>query len=399
MAIRYYAHRAVSGEWLDTSVALGEPLLSWVMSGPDFGQANRPIGIGNPIADDGRPLFGKWDTILLAEEEDKKDLLWAGICSAANPSDKGTSLEFIGLTGWMAGVPYLGEYQVWQTPLWDAIKELLSACRKPGGKPMDDGIDFKVDFRGGQGYFVGDPKPPPYPELGSRTTHTDEQWEAHSNAVAAAQEAWRVNHGWKTQYELLWWEAPMVGREIDDLVKAYGCNYRTAVRWTNRSKLKYEWKLIFSDDTRTRREDVEFIDGVNLAKPIDVKSGTTRFANRVIGLGAGEGKDMLRVDVGGRNGRLYQAEVIPYKAINNQETLRKLAQADLKLLRSDDIRIETLTVWDMPGFAPISSIEVGNEVRVRSKNTIPAVDSWCRVVSITKDPEASVAVVNFEVAQ
>lgn len=383
MAWRYYAQRATTGDWLDTNVQLSSPLLSWVLSAPDNGRAILPHGIGNPKAEDGRPVFGKWDTLLLAEEDRK--LQWFGICTEAVPTKEGTGLEFIGLPGWLAGVPYEKEYRVWKTPLWEVVKEILSEAKK-----IKDGLHFQSHFTGGEGWTIGDAKPPEPPKA-------DKDKTAEQNAAAA--EAWRENHGWKTPYELAWWASPMVGREIDSLAKEYGFDYAARIRWEDRGKLKYSLHMDFSNEMRTRREDIEFVDGINLAAPIDVKPGTDKYANRIIALGAGEGRDMLIAKAGNDDGRLYQASIVSYKAINQLQRLKDLAKADLKRHHANGVRVDTLVVWDMPGFAPISSLNVGDEVKIRSSNTVPTVNDWARVTSITRNPTESTAVVNFEVAE
>lgn len=376
MGWRYYAQRATTGEWLDTNAQLNEEVVSWALSSPNSGQALILPAQGNPIAEDGRPVFGKFDTILLVEDEDE-ELIWFGICTEANPVANGTALEFIGLTGWWAGVPYLGEYSTWKTPIYNAIREIMTATRTEHVKPA---FPVKITYLGGNTTFIGDPEPP-------------------LRKGGAAGETWEEEHGWKQPYELVWWESPTVGKEIDDIVKQYGLNYVEVVRWTDRARLKYEVEVIFDDGLADyRRFDIEFIDGVNLAKPIDVKPGNAKFANRVIALGAGEGRDMLRVDVGGNDGRMYQAEVLNYKALSNQDQLRRMAQHDLKYLKSDGVKIETLTVWDTPDSAPLSTLVPGWEVAIRSSYTTPATDVYSRVISITRTPNSALAVVNFEVA-
>lgn len=378
MGWRYYAQRASTGEWLDTNVQFSDPAVSLMLSSPNAMRAHIPVGInGNPTMSDGRPLFGKFDTLLLAEDE-TGTLVYFGVCTDVSPVPSGTDLEFISTTGWLAGVPYTGEYVVWESPLYNAIKELMSAARK-----VQPRIPFNVTYIGGQGLTIGDPQPPPQPD------------------DADARRAWQEAHGWKDQYSLVWWEAPMVGKELDDFVKQYGINYIESVRWVNRGSLDYAVDIYIDDGVSTGhvRSDVEFVDGVNLAKPIDVKPGTSKFANRVIGLGAGEGRDMLMVNVSADDGRLYQAEVRQYKAIGNQDLLRRMAVSDLQFLHGQGVKIETLTVWDMPGFAPIASLVPGDEVRIKSANTVPPVDDYARIVSITRTPLSAVAIINFEVAK
>src|SRR4249919_1336731 len=97
---RYFTQRAGNGLWLDTNTQLSDVSLSWILSGPGNGQALIPAGLNaTPTASDGRNTWGKFDTMLYAEEDEK--LGWVGICTSATPDDAGLHLEFIGTTGWL----------------------------------------------------------------------------------------------------------------------------------------------------------------------------------------------------------------------------------------------------------------------------------------------------------
>lgn len=344
------------------------------------------------VAEDGRPVWGKMDTLLLAEEDG--NLAWAGVCTGANPTDKGVHIEFTSPFGTLQRVDYSGYYAVWKTNVFDVVRSLINhAYTKP-----DYPIRFKVPTTDSL-FTVGDTQPPAKPQPPARKKgESVAQWKASTRykAYETALKSWNDKYKDRKRYEIGWYESPYIGEEIDTLAKESGFDYREGVRWVDKANLRYEFELEFADNLAKRRDDIAFVDGVNLAKALDPKDGNDKFANRVIGLGAGEGRSMARVTVGGSDGRLYQAEFVQYKSIANGTRLRNLAEADYKVLNNKSPKIDSLTVWDVEGFAGVSTLRVGDEVKVTSANTVPAVDAWVRVKQITRSTEESVAIVTVE---
>lgn len=392
MGWRYYTQRATSGRWLDTNTQLGKVQLTWALSAPASGKALVPAGLNaTPYADDGRLTWGKWDTLLYAEEDG--NLSWVGICNAANPAEAGLQLEFIGISGWMQRVPFTDAYSVWKTNAFDVVRMLVHhAMTKP------DHIGYIVSQSDSQ-FTVGDEAPPPKPkEPPRRKGETKSEWQGSPRYDAYQKDLsdWNDKYGDREKFEISWWEAPYVGEEIDQLAKEVGFDYRERVRWADKTTLEAAFYLDLADDMITRRDDIAFVDGINLARAIDPKDGDLPFANRIIALGSGEGRKMLQVTVGGEDGRLYQAEFMQYKSVRNKTRLRALAQADHKILNTKDPEIDSVAVWDVPGFASISTLRAGDEVQVKSQNIVPNIDAWVRITKITRNPEESIALLIVE---
>lgn len=388
---RYYAKRAGSGLWLDNDVQLADVSLDWAMSAPASGDALLPAGLGNPIASDGRPVFGKWDTILLAEED--SNLAWAGICNSAAPDADGQKVEFIGPTGWLQRVPYNAVYRVWATDPFDVVRELVrhSSSYSPH-------IEYTVS-QAKSGFRVGDEQPPREPKAPPRKKgQSKSEWEgsARYRAYKKDQTAWNKQYGNKEQFTIAWWESPYIGEEIDTLAKEVGFDYRERVRWVNKTNKTFEFIIDLYESLSNRRNDIQLVDGVNIAKPLELKEAEDVFANHVIGLGAGEGRDMVRTVQGGDDGRLYQAEFVSYKGVKNKTRLAALARADLKRFSNVGVEVDVVVAWDVSGFSSLSSLRAGDEVQVISHNTQPPVDTWRRVASITRNPVESVVTLALE---
>jgi hypothetical protein len=366
--------------------------LTWSLSAPNAGNALVPAGLdSNYIAEDGRRVFSKWDTILYAEEDG--NLAWAGICTAANPSKDGTQLEFVGPMGWLQRVDYSAHYLVWKTNVFDVIRHIVKhAMTKP------DSLDFTLPSTM-SAFTVGDERPPTKPkEPARRRGETVSEWKnsARYKQYQKDLSAWNDEYGDREPFEIAWFEAPYVGEEIDTLAKENGFDYRERVEWRDKGQLISEFFIDLADNMVRRRDDIQFVDGMNIARPLDPKDGDERFANRVIALGGGDGRNMARVTRGGADGRLYQAEFVQYKSIKNITRLGQLAQADHKILNNKDPKIQTIAVWDVPGFADVSTLRVGDEVQVNSHNTATPIDAWVRVMRITRNPEENIVILTVE---
>lgn len=394
MGWRFYAQRPGTGLWLDTNVQLGDPELTWQLSGPSSGKALIPAGLNNStLAEDGENVWGKGNTILYGEEDG--NLSWCGWCTAADPDEKGLHLEFVGTTGWLQAIPYNAIMRTWKINVFDVVRNLIAHSKK-----YEPGFDLITHGRD-SAWSVGDPQPPNKPRKPHRRKGESVKEYRESNRYEAWEkdvEAWDKKYGDREKFEIAWYEAPYVGEELDSLAKEIGFDYRERVKWLDKGKLTPAFHLDFEDNMVRRRDDIQFVDGVNLVQALDPKDTNDEYANRVIALGAGEGRAMARVAVGGDDGRLYQAKFVQYKTVKNLTRLRALAKADHDRVSSTDPTIGSVAVRDIPGFASISSLRVGDEVEVISQNTEPNIQAWVRVTAITRNPYDTFAVVAVEAA-
>lgn len=391
---RYYAQRAVSKQWLDTNAQLADVDLTWALSGPGVGKARIPAGLTtNPFADDGQLLWGKWNTLLYAEEDGK--LMWVGICSGAWPNKGDLMLEFVGFSGWLQRIPFMGDYASWQVNVFDVVRMYINWAIN-FTKPYH--IDI-IPSTNKSAFVVGDVKPPDEPKppvrAKSQTMAAYQATTAYKN-WEKADELWKDTYSDFAKYSLGWWEGQYVGEEIDQLAKELDFEYRERVTWFDRNRLIPRFYFDMADDMVRRREDIAFVDGMNLAQQITPKNGDKGFANRVYGLGAGEGRSMVRASAGGNDGRLFQAQIVNYKAVRNPTRLRSLVAADLRFYSNKEYDIDKVVVWDIPGFASISTLATGDEVKVQSRETVPPIDSWRRVIEIQRSPEQSYATLTLE---
>lgn len=395
MGWRFYAQRAGTGVWLDTNLSLDWSDLSWGLSQTCSGKARRLHALDpSGIASDGRPLFGKYDTLVYGEEDG--DLSWFGVCSAATPGNAATELEFVGFMGWTANVPYTDVFSRWSVNAFDVARHIIKhAVGKSPSLPIEPTDNRSL-------FSVGDKEPPPKPRPPNRRKgQSKADWMASDRYKQYQKDLaqWEKDFGEHEKYEIAYWEAPYCGEEIDTLFGEIGAEWLELVGWRDRTAMTTRLVLHMADDIRRRRDDIVFESGVNLVGSLDTSDTAQDYANHVIGLGAGEGRKMRRVQVGEDDGRLYQGQYVEYKHIRNKSSLRAKVQSDYKRLSNTNPDVQQVQVRDHPGYSPLRTLFCGDEVRVVSRHTSPAVDLWATILEISRTPDSDSATITVEVAR
>lgn len=397
MEYQYFVKRAVGDLWMDTNAQLSDVSMVDALSTPGLMLAKIPAGLdGGWHAEDNRQVYGRWDTIVIAESEDHLHH-WGGVCINAAPSDTGgIDLTFLGCTGWWKRLPYLRQYQTWKKDVARVLDDLFADAMADAPSTLPIVLNTPA---GGLGRTVGDNNPPPEPVEPVRDAgQTMDEWEARDDVKAykAARDAWNNEHSDSAPYSLAWWEAPFFGEEVDSLRVEAEFEYRERTFWADRNKLDFRMAVDIEADIRVRRHDIKFEDGVNIALPLKVRDDEQVFANHVIGLGAGEGRDMVRAESRASNNRLYQAEYVSAKDVRDANRLKALTEAHVGMFSSGVAQVDEVTVWDTPGYASMATLRPGDEVFVESRFTQPHVNIWRRVTRIERRPSSNQITIGLE---
>ena len=397
MDYRFYVKRAVGPGWLDTNAQFADAVMSDNLSAPGILTARIPAGLkGGDRAEDGRFIYGRWDTVVIAESADRR-YRWSGVCVNAAPNDDGgTGLMFIGATGWWQKVPYLRHYQTWRKDAARVLDDLFAGAMEDAPSKLPLILNTPND---GLNRTVGDENPPPKPKEPVREageTMEDFQDREDYKAYEKALEEWEKQYSDNEQYSLAWWEAPYLGEEVDALANELGFEYRERTEWRDRTNLDFRMHVDVAVELRNRRHDIMFEDGVNIALPLKVRDDEQVFANHIIGLGAGEGRDMVRAEARSSNNRLYQAEYLSAKDVRDHGRLKGLVENQLSLYSGDAAQVDGVTVWDSPGYASVGTLHPGDEVFVKSRFTTPSVNIWRRITKVERRPHSSTLVLGLE---
>lgn len=355
-AWRYIAQRALTGEWLSWDLPLERDELSWTLSGAGSLRGRLAPDTGSLRASDGRQLLEEWGTLIYAEADGI--IRWGGILVSSEFVDQEWHLEATGFVSYPHGIPYTGEYSKIGVDPAEVVAHLWEHVQShPDG---DLGVEVLA------------PETPV--RLGTPAEGTEGE-EGYKEAEP---------------YELLWWEAPDVGAEIDSLATETPFDYVEEHFWDGdeiRHRIRIGYPRIGS-----RRRDLTFVEGDNIVEAVTVTRYGDDFANEIIGLGLGEGENMLRGVAAVRDGRLRRTHVYSGKAIGRSRTMDRFVQRELAW-RSKTLGIESVVVRDHPN-ARIGSWSVGDDVLVQARVPwLGDVSLWCRIVgwSLLADDVASLS--------
>ncbi|MEV0438402.1 hypothetical protein AB0I84_14010 [Streptomyces spectabilis] len=187
------------------------------------------------------------------------------------------------------------------------------------------------------------------------------------------------------RYSIDWWEAPVLGDVIEDMVQVEGGpEWTETVSWAGekpRNRIRLGWPRL-----GTRRRDLTFTTGVNIIEPVSVEYDADEAAQVVIGLGAGEGRSRRREINAVRTGRLRLEHVIELPSEKGKDRLAARARTE-RIARQVTGEVTEITVRDHPA-APIGSWQIGDEVRVRVHDDWADYDMWSRIVAYQIRPGA-----------
>lgn len=380
---KFYAWRPVGNTFIDNDVQLRECSLKYTLSAINSGQIILPGSDVVPIAPDGRPVWGRWDTLLLAERNGNLD--WAGIADVVAPGQNGVQVTLVGLSAWLSRVEYSGNYQTWETNAFNVARELIDHAT---GKPR--GINFTRDATSSS-QTVGDPNPPPKPRKPPR--HKNEKKSDYLDSTRYTTwetdlQNWKDAYGDKQKYKIVWWEHPTVGEEFNNLAREVNFDWREQYSWTSGSGSTPIFKINFADSLAAVRDDFAVIDGVNVVGRLTPNDDDEHYANKVIAVGAGHGRKTRRQTASVDDGRLYSMRYDKHKRQKNMRQLQRQANKKLAHTRRIDPQIGTVNVYDVAGMAPAESLKPGDIITVKSDFVVPRVNVLAMVRSKTELPLA-----------
>jgi hypothetical protein len=362
----FIAQRATTGEFIDWDVPIRLDSLEWELNGPGALTGTIAPDAGGLRGSDGRPLLEEWGTLLYAEADG--EIRWGGIVVSCSFEGESWRLECAGFATYPHSVIYDGDYSQIGVDPADVIRHIWAHVQSfPDGN-----LDVAV---------VGDSTPV---RLGR---------DAWDETVANEDGSTDVKHHEAEPYVLLWTDSTNCGAEIDDLAKSAPLDWAEKHRWSpDGESVVHEIQLAYPRLGR-RRDDLVFVQGDNVTNVLTVESNGDDFANTVLGLGAGEGRAMLRRSTSLRDGRLRRVATYSDKAITDSGRLDAHIAAELNARRAA-LRITSLDVIDHDN-ARLGAWQVGDDVLVRAEVPwLGEIEMWVRITAwaLTGDHTATLTV-------
>ncbi|MFF0409707.1 hypothetical protein ACFYUY_04640 [Kitasatospora sp. NPDC004745] len=337
---RYFTTDALTGEVLAHDLPL-----SGVSYGPERNGPGQLRGVLEPRLAHLAPSQAEAGTVLLWAERDQR-LMWGGLIWHSKPEGDQLIIEAAGF----------GSYP---TRRFDLHGNL-------GGRGPYPGVDPCTVIADAWAYLQEQPD-------GDLGVHVDLPPGGCPARLGTAE------HPYTTKE----WEAPPLAGVIRDATALDG-----GPEWTERVAWEGEQPgrriVVAWPRLGTRRDDLYFASGVNIAEPTPVTSSADDYAQVVIALGAGDGSAKVRAVDAVRDGRLRLEHVLDRPSVTDPAALTQIARTE-RARRQQPATVDEITVVDHPA-APIGSWSVGDDVRVSIHDQWADFDAWCRITAWTLHP-------------
>lgn len=422
-AWRYIAQRALTGELLHLELPLRRDELRWDLSGPGALRATVTPDTGTLRAADGRLLLEEWGTLIYAEADG--EIRWGGIVVSSAFSGDEWKVEAAGFSTYPNGIPFTGEYHGAEVDPADIVRTIWAHLQEPangdlgvtvsGATPVRLGThsdeaaalaatkytdakrtydleaaklaDLRADLSAAKAAKADTTTitalTATVKEQETTTAEAKSVMDAASAASKAAADTARDDGG---AYDLVWWDSPDCGGEIDNLAKQTPFDYTERHYWSG-EEIRHEIQLGYPRLGR-RRTDLAFVQGDNIGAPVTAERDGEGFANEVLGLGAGEGRSSVRSVTAVSDGRLRRTHVYAAKDVGSATRLSSIVRDQLQR-HQQTLEIKSVEVVDHPN-ARIGSWVVGDDVLIEA--TIPwlgEISLWCRITAWTLTSETT----------
>lgn len=163
---------------------------------------------------------------------------------------------------------------------------------------------------------------------------------AAKEKLDAAKEQLRIDGGaWK----IYWWDTPDCFQEMQEAVDEAGWEW---VEWSgwNADRTKILKQIRLASRVGRKQDNLSFVEGDNIIEAVVIEDDSAEYANTVIAIGAGEGRDALRCTLSVSDGRRRKVHVVDAKNVTRMASLEKVCAAELKRrtrrLRVDGVRVD-----------------------------------------------------------
>ena len=415
---RMHLQNLLTGAWLHRDVqGITSPTITWTLNAA--GTFTCTLGPPRPDLLDatGNPVITEWQTACYLEERD--EIKFGGICTGSSGQGPSWSPTFTEFSGYASGMPYEGpvvtrfNYEALAAvrALWAWIQSqpygnlglvlgagvtttLLGSFSLAG----TSALLTRVAGTGDQKLYVSSTSgfsQPGWIELGTET-HYVAKAPAMSATVlplsSAVQQPWPagtlvIQQQTAQPYSLAWWNGTDCGQEIASIQAEAVFDFYERHTWNpDRSGVIHQ--LLFGvPRVGSRRSDLRFAEGENIVQAAAITRDGAKFANNVIGQGAGQGSAMVRQTAAVANGRLRRTIIYQNQTVTLPARMQAMASRVLAAVQNIDTPTQAVVV-NHPN-APFGSFGPGDDIYVQLASGWRKAGIWCRVTAMAQDPTTS----------
>lgn len=419
MTWRFHALRILDRQWLHRDLPLRDVTISPALSGPGSMTATLAPDVMDLQAPDGSPLLEEWRDLIIAEAAD--EVRFAGILVNSDFVGEAWRLDLAGIAAWPQGQPQPS-----------TIVYGSSSNPQPGGPYSGDGADPIRIVKD----LWGQLQALPDADLGvtfgganetayrlARWYNVPNRWDYQPDASTTVEVVppssksledlkttdlvkvvvrgtgftktlkKKQDPGSPKAAPLHWlhhvydYENTDLGAKVDAYAQLAPFDYVEHAHWADADKTDVVLRIDFGYPRIGRRQSgLRFAEGENVSELVTVRRDGEDYANGVLAVGAGEGKDQARELVVRRDGRARRVRVVTATHISDRTQLRDLARRELA--RSNQLtQVEGFTVVEHP-HAPYGSYQVGDDVRVHvATGWAAGTAQWVRITGLTYSPD------------
>lgn len=188
-----------------------------------------------------------------------------------------------------------------------------------------------------------------------------------------------------TPYQLLWYNNVDCGSEIQSIQAEAIFDMQEVHTWSSMAKTDVHHQLQFGvPRLGSHRSDLRFVEGENVVQAVQVTRDGTKYANNIVGLGAGSGTAQLRSTASALGGRLRRTSVYNDQTAFTLARVSSEAQKQLAAMQNIDAPAQVV-VKNHP-HAPFGSFIPGDDIPVTMCTGWRNVTIWCRITAMSQDP-------------
>lgn len=189
-----------------------------------------------------------------------------------------------------------------------------------------------------------------------------------------------------TPWQMLWYNSTDCGSEIGSISQEAILDWRERHYWPDKTKGTIRHQLLFGvPRLGGRLSGLRFCEGENIIQAATVTRDGSKYANDIIGLGAGQGSAQIRTQaVNTGTGRLRRSYVYSDQTVYTVARLAVKATKVLNAMQNID-SVTSIVVRNHPN-APWGSFSPGDDIPVMLASGWRNAVIWSRIVQMTQDP-------------
>ncbi|UOQ57251.1 hypothetical protein MUN78_16600 [Leucobacter allii] len=388
--LRYIVERISDGEFLDLELPIDVSGAGRALNGAGGFAGTVAPDVGGLRYENGALLIDPYGTFIHEESDGVIRGTW--LVTRSEMDGPVWSIEGAGFSSYFADRPYEGEYRGVQVDPIAVARHIVEHAQSFAGADAGITVVGASDVRVGtdsddkeatakaaadaakavseaakkaleaaRALAKSDPSPANKALVDARKAEADaaaEVKKTRDEALSVAKERAREDGGaWK----ILWWDTPDCLAEIQDAIEEAGFEWVEWSGWTSdRTRILKEIRCV--PRVGRKQDGISFIEGDNIIETVVVEDDVSEWANAVLAIGAGEGRDALRVTVERASTRRRRVFVLDAKHVTKRSVLEKLAKAELSR-RLQRLRVDMIRVVNHPN-AEFGSFDVGDTILV-----------------------------------